>query len=54
MEADSPLECVDVPLLCVCDVSYIDQPKYALCINHLFAQYISITRYGNTLYIGIA
>ena len=25
---DSPLECVNVPLLCVCDVSYIDQPKY--------------------------
>ena len=54
MEADSTLECVHVPLLCVCDVSYIDQPKYVLCINQSFAQYISIARYGSTLYIGIA
>ena len=42
MEADSTLECVDVPLLCAGDVSYIDQPKYVLCVNQSFAQSISI------------
>ena len=34
MEANSTLECVDAPLLCVCNV---------ICINQLFAQYISLS-----------